>query len=287
MTSHPFPLATMSLTFVLSTTAAVGCARWSDPPSAPAATLPAVGENGRSVVLQVEFLPIRGEQSESEEQDSLWQWVDETVIDPSIRRRLTDNGLRAGRVINIERFRRRMELLKPKQDVVDQFLTDAAVASEVSHDRRRIPMRLGRRYELPLHQPIRGQQVALVRFDDQTIGKTVRDPQYLFAMQAAAGKQAGQISLRLRPEVQHGEMKHKWVSSDSALRIDARRESWSINQLDLVFHGGEDDVFVVAATEPPLGLASQMLVGETPDRSVQRMVVLIRLAQIPTPAEKL
>ena len=213
--------------------------------------------------------------------------IDETAIDASARGRLIANGLRVGRVINIERFRRRVTDLKPDQDVVDQFLSNASIASEVSHNDQRIPMRFGRRYELPLHQPVEGEQVTMVRIDEQTIGRTLNDPQYLFAVTATAGKRASEISLQLRPEVQHGEMKHKWVSSDTALRIDARRETWSIDHLDLNLNAVEGDTFVVAATNPPIGLAAQMLVGTTPDQAPQQILVLIRVDQVPTPAEQL
>jgi hypothetical protein len=148
-------------------------------------------------------------------------------------------------------------------------------------------MRLGRRYELQLHSPTEGEHVTMLRLDEETIGRTLSDPQHLFAMVATAGESAGEINVRLRPEIQHGQMRQKWVSSDAALRIDTRRETWSIQQLDVNLSGREGDTFVVAAADPAAGLAEQMLRGHSADNLPQQVMVMIRIDQIPRPADRL
>jgi hypothetical protein len=272
---------------VLLATLVVGCARWKNDPSQSTLKLPAVRENTRSVILEVEFLPIKVDVEDPGEDATIWQWVDETAVDAAERSRLIANGLRIGRIINVDRFRSRIDALAPTRDVVDQFLSGASVASEVSHNAKRVPMRLGRRWELQLRQPIEGDHVTMLRLDEDTIGRTLSDPQYLFAMVATAGESTGEVNVRLRPEIQHGAMRQKWVSSDAALRIDTRRETWSIKQLDVNLSGMEGDTFVVAAAHPAAGLASQMLGGTNADNLPQQVMVVIRIDQIPSPVDDL
>ncbi len=286
---HCFKVQTVTATaaVVLLTTLVVGCARWKNEPGQSTLKLPEVQENARSIILSVEFLPLKVDAHEPDQDASIWQWVDETVIDATERSRLLANGLRIGRIINTERFRSRIETLTPTQDVVDQFLSGASVASDVSHNAKRVAMRLGRRYELQLHSPTEGEHVTMLRLDEETIGRTLSDPQHLFAMVATAGESAGEINVRLRPEIQHGQMRQKWVSSDAALRIDTRRETWSIQQLDVNLSGSEGDTFVVAAADPAGGLAEQMLRGHSADNLPQQVMVMIRIDQIPRPADRL
>ena len=264
----------------------VGCASWSEDRGRNA-SLPNIRENPRAMILQVEFLPIKIDEEDVDADASIWQWVDETAIDATSRRRLIANGLRIGRVINVERFRSRVEGMRPSEDVVDEFLAGASIASEVSHRDKRIPLRYGRRSELPLRLPMEGDRVTLLRLGDETIGRTLVDPQYLFAVVANRGKATGQASLRLRPEIQHGDMKQQWVTSDSALRIDTRRETWSLDELDVHLNGTEGDTFVVAGGHHPRGLAEQMLAGKSADNSPLQMLVMIRFDQVPGPTDEL
>ncbi|NNE00335.1 MAG: hypothetical protein HKN47_23700 [Pirellulaceae bacterium] len=237
--------------------------------------------------MNVEFVPIEIDETTPDDIQSLWQWVDETNLAATTRRELISNGLRTGRVIDAERFRSRLDSMTQPKSVVDQFLSQADVASEVSHGGRRIPMRTGRRYELPVRQPIEGSHVSLVRLDGELFGRTLVDPQFLLALTPTSGNTPQQINLRFRPEIQHGSMRQSWVSSDTALRIDTRRETWSIDQLDFMLTGVENDTFVMGTTAERIGLGKQMLSGTSSDNTHQQVVVLITLAQVPTPADQI
>ena len=279
--SPPAKTAYVFAGIVFLAMSAGGCANWKEDRQAAATQLPKIRENARSIVLSVEFLPLTVDPGDRDRDASLWQWVDETAIDVASRRRWMANGLRIGRIANEERFRSKLETVSANQDVVDKFLAEASVASDLSHSGKRIPMRLGRRYELPLRQPVDGDQVMLVRLGEETIGRTLSDPQCLFAVTANPGKKAVQVHVRLRPEIQFGEMRQQWITSDLAWRIDRRRETWSIDELDVELTGGEGDTFVVAGVNPLRGLAQQMLRGSGADASQQQVVVLIKVEEIP------
>ncbi|QDT11529.1 hypothetical protein [Planctomycetes bacterium K23_9] len=276
-----------------------GCATWTDRTTGilEAATTGKTGhgesplsklkENSKNIVLNVEFVPIKVDETSLDEIQSIWQWTDETVVDPGLRRELSLNGIRAGRVIRRDRLIQRLDQMRSTDGVLDQFLSQADIASEVSHGGQRIPMRVGRRYELPVRQPIEGTHVSMVRLDGELFGRTLQDPQFLFAVKATTGNTTREINLQLRPEIQHGSMRQRWISSDTALRINTRRETWSLESLDLNLTGVEGDTFFIGGTTPRVGLGKQMLSGHRSDNSQHQVVMLITFDQIPTAAEQL
>jgi hypothetical protein len=276
-----------------------GCANWSDratrvlDAAALAKTrdrespLRNLSEGTKNIVLEVQFVPIEIDAATPDELQSVWQWTDETIVGPALRQELHSNGLRVGKVVRREPLERKLENLRVDPSLLDNFLAQAEIASEVSHGGRRIPMRIGRRYELPVRQPIEGSHVSIVRLGGELFGKTLADPQFLFAVTASNGQTAGEVHLRLRPEIQHGSMRQRWVSSDAALRIDTRRDTWSMKELDLHFTGGEGDAILVGATEPRVGLGKQMLSGHGSENSRQQVVMIVTLRRIPTAAEML
>ncbi|WP_146596208.1 hypothetical protein [Novipirellula galeiformis] len=275
-----------SLMFASSLASSVaGCATWMDRSSGEllrhqaGKTLAPANQSPQSIILSVEFHSIQS--SSSDRVASMWQWVDEMVLTPSRRADLAANGLRVGKVIRPDQFKQRLSEMAGPRDVVDVFLGEADVASEVAAGSRRIPMRLAKRYELPLRQPRSGSHVTMLRNKGQTIGKTLQDPQYLLAITPSKSKTASQIHLQCRPEIQHGSMRQKWISSDSAMRIDTRRDAWSLDWLDIEFAGGKDDLFVVSASDPAFGLGKEMLSGVSADNVQEQVVVLIKIDRLP------
>ena len=269
--------------------AACGCASWTERGVDPdgQAKLPEINENKRSLALTVEFVPIEEDKVTADDIQSLWQWTDETAFDLELRRRLSANGLRVGRIVKEERFRSRLKQMRTQENVLDNFLTQADVASEVSHGGRRIPMRIGRRYELPVRQPIEGTHVSMIKLGEKLIGKTLLDPQFLFAVTPTTGDSSRQVRIQFRPEIQHGSMRQRWVSSDTALRIDTRRETWSLPELDIELEGVKNDIFVIGSTMPRIGLAKQMLTGKSSENTQQQVLMLVTLSHVPTPADRL
>ncbi len=298
-----------------------GCAPWSDRSATTSSKSPltALSNDARAATIEVKFIPIllsetaqnltavspsadapsdpiwatlrsnisSDTSSPSDRVQSLWQWVDETGIEPELRRRLSENGLRIGRVIEQERFQNRLQEMTPVLDPVESFMANASVATESSQGQQRIQMQLGRRKELPVRNPTRGNEVALVRLNGETIGQTVEDPQYLFAMTATSGRVSGELRLQLRPEIQHGAMKQTWVGVDTAMRIDQRRSVWSLEDLEIDLTGAQGDLFVISSLESSTGLGRQMFWGSMPDGSVQHTLLLVKFDHIPTSVDKL
>lgn len=213
--------------------------------------------------------------------EEVWRWIDETAIAPEIRSALNLNGLRAGRVHTQSEFTRALNAIRrSSQDGAERLLDAAAVGSDVSHASRRIPCRMGRRYELPVRQPAAGEVSTLVSLRGDTIGRTLETPQPLFAITIQPTDSSG-VRLRMQPEIQFGAMRQTWVGSDSALRIDNRRESWVLEDLAFELEMASGGTLVIGATPPSCGLGEQMFTGKTADGEVDRVLAVIRIAQLP------
>jgi hypothetical protein len=294
-----------------------GCASWKSLPSAESSSLPLeeVRESKRQLILEFQFVKVQPEhllgtnefesmrfeaggfeaggfeavgnanQSKPSDpaayQEMLWQSIDETKINLDSRRHLIANGIRVGLVSNHEEFGKALESARADQDVVDRFFDEAEIASDVPSGSKRTPMRMGRRHEVPLQQPMQGSHVALVRLGEETVGKTMVNPQYMFAITPTrSSSRHSEVVLNLRPEIQHGDVQQRYVRSHGALRIDASRETWAIEELDLQVNVKQGDVLVLGPTHQKHGMASHMFASDTQDEG-EHALLLIRAAQVP------
>jgi len=213
--------------------------------------------------------------------DEVWRWIDETAIAPEARTALNLNGLRAGRVHTQSEFARALNAIRrTNQGDAARLLEAASVSSDVSHASQRIPCRMGRRIELPVRQPGSGDVSTLVTLGGVTMGRTLNTPQPLFAITLQPNDSSG-IRLRMQPEIQFGAMRQTWVGSDSALRIDSRRESWVMDELAFELAVATGGTVVVGKTFPSFGLGEQMFTGKTADGEVDHVLAVVRVAQIP------
>ena len=162
--------------------AAVGCKTWNNSGSELLSNQTAQASdttaprsfNRKRVILDIEFLNSvphdLSASPDSEPSPALWQWIDETCIDPSIRQNMLRNGIRVGLVNNEEEFRKQLNEHEEDRDLVETFLAEASIASDLAHGSQSMPMRLGRRYDLPLRQPFEVSHVAMIREGDELIG---------------------------------------------------------------------------------------------------------------------
>lgn len=302
--------------------ACAGCATWTDRADTDQISVPTkmnaveaaegrptnklrdVGNHPSAVIVDVEFLAIPVDRnlgsasgvssSDSGESTSLtsyaeiWQWIDEAAIPIEQRRRLQANGIRIGKIVREDRVRERFQHVKlGTANVLEDFLSQANVASELSQGEREIPLRFGQRSEVLLHDPVHGTKVVMVRSGEETIGQTLLEPQFVLALTAISGRSPNAVTLKLRPEIQHGAMKQSFVSSNSAIRIDRRRESWLLDWLNLDLEMTQGESLLISATSPAIGLGKELLSGTSADQETFRSVVIIRLRRVPSLADRL
>lgn len=275
---------------IISVSLIGGCTPWKNTPkrsvndSLRSNTLQ---DSSTRVRLEIEFINSSSAFIDDLIFQQLWQHVDETVVDSEKRDAFLKNGLRVGKIHNLDRFLETLETSVTETNVVDDFLTQASVASEVSHGRQSVPLRLGKRSEFPLRQPLEGSHVTLIRDSGQTIGKTLQNPQHFLGLTATEANHPKQIRLAIEPMIQHGIAKQKWISSESAIRIDTRRETWNLAMLNLTMELQEGDSIVLAPDRPSRGIAPKMLSGKGEDQSDRQLIVLVHVQHVPLPSEQI
>ncbi len=277
--------ARLAATIAVALTVSPGCANWTASDSSFSggqSALSELGQRSGAPVIEVSFVGLPMDSKSRNRAESIWQWVDETRVDAATRGRLLANGIRVGFVSNQDQFQRRLARESATRDVLDEFLSEASIQSDFSQGTERLPLRFGRRYELPLRQPAEGTQVTLVRIDQETFGQTLLRPQYLMTITANPGRSPNQIELQVRPEIQHGDLRQKYITGDAALRIEARRETWSLGELELDVEAGKNDLVVITADVPAYGLGKQMLTGSGSDDADQQVLLLLKVLQIPS-----
>lgn len=262
---------------LVAATLLAGCASWrTDVEPSSSGGLPAPRRSDDVAVLEVAFVSIRLDQPE----DDIWQWVDETIVDAAPRRQLARNGIRIGRVQQVADFPPRLDRIRREPTATDESLEAAGIESELSHDFRRISCRVGKRYELPTRQVNPEPQNVLVRLGDETTGRTLSRLQPLLALRTTS-VDARSLQLSLRPELQYGQMRQVWVGTDAALRLDNRRQSWSLEELEIDMRLQQGAMLVAGTVDPPIGLGRQMFTGLTAEGDDDQVLMIIRVAELP------
>jgi len=123
-------------------------------------------------------------------------------------------------------------------------------------------------------------EITLVSLDGRTVGRTLSSPQPIFSITVQPTDASG-IRIRMQPEIQYGGMRQTWVGSDSALRIDNRRESWLLESLMFEMELAKGSTIVAGATSPASGLGSQMFTGMTADGEVDHVLMVINVSSVP------
>ncbi|MCD0462799.1 hypothetical protein [Roseiconus lacunae] len=272
-----------------------GCASlatWSEPEKKEAQTKRGASplrKIRRSIEVEAQFVKIRFNPNEPDQLQSMWQWVDETILPAGTRKALQANGLRVGKAAQPERLKSRLDGLRSQEarDELDAFLTSAGVASHQSEGKQTIPMRLGRRHELPVRLPMVGEHVVLVDDEPQPVGRTLLNPHFLFAITPQPARSPAKVRLSMRPEIPYGDVQMDGLQASAAFRIDVRRQAWVLDQLAFELAGGEGDLFVIAETATRHGLGRMMLGGKDVNQLEEQTIILLRVANIPTPAEEI
>lgn len=191
-----------------------------------------------AITIGVEFLPVR----EVDLGEDFWNSVDETRLEPELRRAWRVNGLRLGWV------RRRESVPQPPtaNDPATALLQATGTASSRPRGRDVMRLQLGQRHELPLVPVSNRDEVRMVSKAGRLVGRTLMSPQDSLAIQATMGHRVGMAKLSIQPEIQYGDVQRTFVSGEAALRMASGRQSWSLDDLQLELDVREGDTLVIA-----------------------------------------
>jgi hypothetical protein len=208
---------------------------------------------------------------------TLWSQVDEQPLPADLRRKLAQNGLRAG-IVGPSLPDALADLLKvtdqriaaDKRDIVPME-TEPGVILRVMQPR------VGKRHEQVVSHTY--DQIALLRnVDGQVEGKTYYKADGRFALRVFAEPDS-RVRLELTPELHHGEFKNRFASSEAMLIMKQERQKQVFEDLKLSATMAPGQMFVVTClSDMPSSIGHYFFTQLDGDKAVQKLYV-IRVAQ--------
>lgn len=228
-----------------------------------------------SVVLEVCFVSTDGDDQIAEE--DFWDQVDEQQLASDIRPRLASNGFRAGLV--------GLQLPIPLRRQLDSLEDQAAsggedtvvVESEFVPCFRRIQCRAGKRSEI-IASPAREKLVVLLEKDGKVDGRTFHAGQCLIAVKSFP-QPDGRVHVELVPEVHYGQPRSVWIGQNGVFRLDTSRQRRIFDWLHFDATMSPGETLILAGTSEARGVGKHFFTRQSADGTLQRNVLLIRLAQ--------
>ena len=216
---------------VLSLLLIAGCASWTHVAELPR-VLPQPRLAPRSVTLEITSVHVDAQ--DLKRLESLWQQVDEQVMEPALRRKLMANGFRSG-VVGQQLPDELRELLGPSP--THEQATEATVELDLGQDpstwstNRRLPLRPGQRGEI-VAAASKDELSVVYAEENRVRAQTYQQAQCTLAT-TIKPEGDGSITLTLTPEIQHGPLRQKLVGQDGSFRWEAGRDSEVLHDLRL------------------------------------------------------
>ena len=258
----------------------LGCASWlptGEEPVSVNKAQPFGSARTASDAAGVETILVRLNTQQAALLPDLWAQIDEQAIRPELRIALDKNGMRAGKVSGSTPPLLDDWVRLTVQRIGEDPLEQAGFAADVSSYSQLWRCRDSVRKELSIRNFTSGS--LWVDFHDGTPkGRTYDAPHFVYAIQAAP-QGDGSATVRLTPEMQHGELVKKMVAREFAVRTDTRRESvvWDPLTIDLRIQQG--DTIVIGPTSEERGLGEHFFHTKTHQGEIQPVLLLVRLSE--------
>jgi hypothetical protein len=254
-----------------------GCAQWAgeynNPESQP--KLPALQLAPDCVT--VETVLVRFPLESEVDLQNLWTQADESVLDIELRRRLDKNGMRAGIILGELPEAIRRQLLRTSQEQLTDALEYAGLAADVDNKMRKLQCRAGRRKDFIVRREVAEPLTVISSLDGRVFGETFQSPTVLFDLRVKPHAN-GQATIELTPEIQHGEQRQSYVSTEFGVRPEMRRSQTAWQELAIHARLSQGQVLMVAGTLPPKAIGRALFMTKTADQSDEHVVLLVRLA---------
>lgn len=225
----------------------------------------------------IESIVIRLDAQQSAMLPEIWSSLDEQIVAPELRMALDRNGLRAGKASGhlpaaLEQWVRVHEQRRD-QDPLEQV----GLASDASTFAQLWRCRADSRKELTVRK-LFTEDATVFYVDSGNKGAVLRSPHFLYSLQAIPHGD-GSASVRLVPEIKHGEARRVVVAKDSAIRTDERQDSLAWDGMAVEMRLQHGDCIVLGATPDPRALGEHFFQTRTKDGEKQHVLLLVRLSE--------
>lgn len=226
---------------------AIGGCRVVEPHAASKSPLIPLAVASDAISLEVFTAPIPQGDAQLAE---LWKLVDEQPLPADVRRRLGDNGFRAG-LVGPNMPAALSDILKvTEQRTAEEDKHAVSLNPDGAVNLRVLHVKAGKRTELTLgsmHESL----ALLESIDAQIGGKTYRKAECRFGLRAYH-ESDGRLRLELTPELHHGEFQNRTRGSDGAWMFTQERPKRVFHELQM---------------EPKLAPGQMLLVASLPGRT--------------------
>jgi hypothetical protein len=225
-----------------------------------------------SVTLEIFFA--RAAMGDPALNGGLWNEIDEQRLPAEFRRKLAENGFRAGVVgSHVPDDLARILTLSDKPTVKTDEPEPIKLDEEPNVTLRRLQARAGKRNEV-LCSGMYEELPFLARDERQLRGRTFLQADGRFALKVFP-ETSNQVRIELTPELHHGEQQPRWVGSDGVLRLDAGKPREIFDELcsRITLAPGEMLVMTCLANRPG-SLGHYFFTQATSERMSQKLLVL-------------
>jgi hypothetical protein len=232
--------------------------------------------------FRLEIVTIRFPLGDAELNDSAWAQIDEQSIPVETRRRLTDNGLRAGTIsgqlpAEIDRLLTAAE----QPETITEAAANFAQAPVVS------------RQQMQLHSGWRGQLIASRVYDeiplllrerhgrrDDVIGRPYQLAQGIFSVGASATGDR-RVKLQFTPELHHGEQRQTFVAEieEGQMRAQSSKQKKVFDQLAFETTLAPEQMMVLTSLPDRPGTLGHYFFTEKQADQMQQKMMIVRLEQ--------
>jgi hypothetical protein len=212
--------------------------------------------------------------------DDSWREIDETQIEPSVRRELANNGLRAGVVGGAMPEAINRVLHQPVTDADDAAGKSIELATEpIVHGHKR-RQRRGQRFEIQASE-VYASIPLLVSKDNDLAGRTYQQAKAIYALRIDPRPDRTAL-IELTPELHYGAPKLRYTGAEDGVFRQAMlcdREVFERLQMSVRLAPGE---MLVLMSMPDAGsrLGQYFHTVDSADGPQQKLI-LIRLAEVP------
>ncbi|HUP81704.1 MAG TPA: hypothetical protein VM260_24340 [Pirellula sp.] len=230
-----------------------------------------------SDVAGVETILVRLSSSQAERLPELWMQIDEQALKPELRSVLDKNGMRAGKIAGNMPPLLDEWVRQTVRRIGEDPLEQSGLAADVSSYAQLWRCRANVRKELSVRNLSPGK--ANVVYHDASTKECMYDaPHFIYSIQAIPHGDAS-ATIRLTPELEHGELVKKMVARESAVRTNSRRESVIWDHLAIELRIQQGGYIVIGPTTDSRGLGEHYFHTRIKNGEIQPVLLLIRLSE--------
>jgi hypothetical protein len=226
-----------------------------------------------AVVLDIAFVSLGT--GDAEQYPTIWNAADEQPLLPELRRSLDTNGLRVG--LLGQHLPSDLQTLLDAKPKLAESLTQGEISElDLDGGRQHLPVRAGHRAIIKASSVYPNLPV-LISEDGRLRGQQLAEARCIFSLKSYP-QGDGRVKLVLTPEIEHGEVKTRWVGTEGMMIQQTGQEKLVLDRLrfEVVLRPGESMLIGPTAENKGLG---EYFFAHSAGKNAHRRLLLVRFSQ--------